>query len=116
MFEMREGDGDEGRRRKKRLTRAVDHDGWVMLRTSLCNRLRGGLDVLCSIVGSGGTSTKNDMHVLVSTGLDDSGKTLFSDTHESMWVRRRAHSIDCYSDLYKPIPRHVSISIRSKND
>ena len=99
MFEMCEGDEDEGRRKKKRLTRTVDHDGWVMLRTSLCDRLGSGLDVLGSEVGSRSTSTKNDVYVLVSTGLDDSGKTLFSDTHESMRVRGRTHRVDGYCNL-----------------
>ena len=101
---------------RKTRTRAVDHDRRVVLGTSLCDRLGSGLDVLGSKVGSRGTSTKNDMHVLVSTGLDDSGEALFSNTHESMRVRRRAHSINCYSDLYKSIPRHVSISIRFKDN
>lgn len=39
------------------------------------------------------------MDVLVTTGLYDSGETLFSDTHEGMGVGRRLHSIDSHTDV-----------------
>ena len=54
--------------------------------------------MLGSVVGTLGTTSENDVDVLVSGGLDDSSQTLLGDTHESMGVGGRLHGIDSNTD------------------
>jgi hypothetical protein len=78
--------------------RAVDHDTGLVLGTGLFERGRDGLDVLGGVIGALGTTSENDVDVLVSGGLDDSSKTLLGNTHESMGIGSRLHGVDCNPD------------------
>jgi len=77
---------------------AVDHDARLVLRTRLLKSSTYSLDVLSSVVGTLGTTSENNVDVLVSGGLDDSSQTLLGDTHESMGVGGRLHGIDSNTD------------------
>ena len=50
--------------------------------------------MLSRIVGALGTTSEDDMNVLVTGGLDNSSKALLGDTHEGMRVGGRLHSVD----------------------
>ena len=55
-------------------------------RTSFCNSGGCGLNVLASEIWAASTAAEDNMDILVSAGLDNSGKALFGHTHEGVWV------------------------------
>lgn len=51
--------------------------------------------MLGAVVRTFGTTSKNDVNILVAGGLDDGGEALLGDTHESVGIGGRLHGIDC---------------------
>jgi len=74
--------------------RTVDHDAGLVLRAGLLKRSSNDLDMLGGVVGTLGATSEDDMNILVSGGLDDGRKTLLGNTHESMGIGSRLHSVD----------------------
>lgn len=54
--------------------------------------------MLGGIVGTLGTTSENDVNILVSGGFDDGGEALLGNTHESMGVGSRFHGVNCNTD------------------
>src|SRR6266404_6855842 len=75
-------------------TAAVDHDRRMILRACLRNCVRSIVDVFSRVVWTLRSTAQNDVHVLVSTCLDDRCYTLFGDTHECVGVAARTHRVD----------------------
>jgi len=78
--------------------RTVNHDARLVLRTRLLKRSSNGLDMLSRVVGTLGTTSEDNMNILVSGGLDDGGETLLSNTHEGVGIGGRLHSINGDTD------------------
>lgn len=76
----------------------VNHDARLVLRTRLLESSRGGLDMFGVIVGTLGTTSEDDVDVLVAGGLDDCGKALLGNAHESVRVGRGFHGVHCNTD------------------
>jgi hypothetical protein len=83
-------------------TAAVDHDRRVVSRTRFGDRVCGFADVLGSKVWTFGAATEDNVHVLISTRLDDRSDALFRDAHERVRVTTRAHRVNC--------DRHAAVS------
>jgi len=77
---------------QRRHTGTVNHDGCPS--TLLLNGLSSGFDSISFEVGTLGTAPKNDVHICVTTGLDNGSKALFSDAHKGMWIGSRVHGIN----------------------
>jgi len=77
---------------------AIYHDTWLVLRAGLLERGGGSLDVLGIVVRALGTTSEDDVDIFIAAGLDDGGKSLLGNTHESMWVGGRLHGIDRDTD------------------
>lgn len=54
--------------------------------------------MLSGIVGTLGTTSENDVNILVSGGLDDGGETLLGNTHEGVGVGSGFHGVNCNTD------------------
>lgn len=76
-------------------TATVDHDRWMPVRSGLETCCYSWLDEFFGIVWTCVSPAKDDMHIVVTTGLNDSGKTLVSYPHERMGTGRRLHGIHC---------------------
>jgi hypothetical protein len=83
---------------KRVSVRAIDHDTWLVLGARFLERSSNSLDMLSSVVGALGATTEDNVNVFVAGGLDDGSETLFGDTHESMRVGSRLHSINGNAD------------------
>lgn len=68
------------------LTATVNHDASMICWPCLLDRLCSRTNMLGSEVGALGTTAEDDMYILVSTSLDNSGKTLLCHTHEGVGV------------------------------
>lgn len=51
-----------------------------------------------TIVRALGTTSEDNVDIFVAAGLDDGGKALLSNTHESVGVGGRLHGINCNTD------------------
>lgn len=76
----------------RRHTRAVNHDGSPT--ALLLNGLHSIADGIRLVVGALGTTTEDDVDILVAAGLDDGGETLLGDAHEGVRVGSGVHGID----------------------
>lgn len=54
--------------------------------------------MLGTVVRALGTTSEDDVDIFIATGLDDGGKSLLGNTHESMRVGGRLHGIDRDTD------------------
>lgn len=68
------------------LTATVNHDAGMICWACLLDGLCSCTNVLGSEVGALGTAAEDNMYILVSTSLDNSGKTLLCHTHEGVGV------------------------------
>jgi hypothetical protein len=79
--------------------RAINHDRRVRVVCSLLSHVgESGLDVFFGEVGSAGSTSENDVYVLVAVGLDDGGESLAVDTHEAVGVFGGSHGVDGDAD------------------
>lgn len=78
--------------------RAIDHNARPVLRARFFESRSSGLDVFSIVVGTLGTTAEDDMDILVAGGLNDGGKTLLGDTHESVRVGGGFHGVHCNTD------------------
>jgi hypothetical protein len=69
-----------------------------VVRSLLSHVGEGGLDVFLGEVGSAGSTSENDVYVLVAVGLDDGGESLAVDTHEAVRVFGGSHGVDSDAD------------------
>jgi len=75
-------------------TAAVNHDRWVALRACFSDRTRRLADMFSGEVRTLRAAAQDNVHVLVSTRLDDGGDTHFRDTHERVLVAARTHGVN----------------------
>ncbi len=55
--------------------RTIDHEGWVVVRSSFSHLVESGLNVFRCVVGAGRATSEDDVDIGVAGGLDDGGHT-----------------------------------------
>lgn len=86
----------------KMLTATVNHNAGMVRRPRLLDRFGSGANMLGCVIGTLSATTEDDVNILVSSCLDDSGKTLFGHAHESVRVRGGPHCVNSNIDT---VPR-----------
>ena len=93
---------EENQKKKKELTTAIDHNASKRLlslffKLLFLDSFRRFTHMLRCKVRASGSTSENDMNILVTTRLDNSGKTLLSNTHESVRIGGGMHGV--YGDI-----------------
>lgn len=70
--------------------------------------------MLSTVVGTLRAASEDNVNILVAGGLDDSSQTLLSDTHESVGVGSRFHSVDSNPDT--SISSYIGLHEQSQKD
>lgn len=85
------------------LTATVNHNAGMVRWSRLLDRLGSCTNMLRCKIGALGATAQDDVDILVSTCLDDCGKTLLRNTHEGVGVRGRAHRVNSDRNTAKAI-------------